>query len=371
VVYSLVMQRDWRETAGFSWLEYVALVGTCLIWAGVGLISVGLYLTYRDLQAESQVVAVNGSPNVAVVLKVTEPPTSTPPAPTPTPLPSPTVPVATSSPGAVPVFLPESPDVPPVATAQVTPPIPRTTHVVQKGESLWSIAKHYGLDVDVLTTANGLSRSAVIHPGDVLFIPRPDEAILTSTPPPTSTTYPVATPTETPVPVVMPATATPYPVATPAAEVGKPPTRLVIPAIGLDAPVVPVGWKMVKDGDSEYAVWEVADYAVGWHKSSAYPGQPGNTVLAGHHNIKGEIFRYLVNLEPGAEVTLYAGETPYRYRVIQKMILKEKGMPEEVRLKNAQWIAPTEDERLTMVTCWPYTNNTHRVIVVAKPVTEQ
>lgn len=26
------------------------------------------------------------------------------------------------------------------------------------------------------------------------------------------------------------------------------------------------------------------------------------------------------------------------------------------------------DERLTFVTCWPYTNNTHRVIVVAEPV---
>jgi len=38
-----------------------------------------------------------------------------------------------------------------------------------------------------------------------------------------------------------------------------------------------------------------------------------------------------------------------------------------VRQENARWIAPTDDERLTLVTCWPYTNNTHRVVVVAKP----
>ena len=41
---------------------------------------------------------------------------------------------------------------------------------------------------------------------------------------------------------------------------------------------------------------------------------------------------------------------------------------EAVRRANAQWIAPTDDERLTLVTCWPYISNTHRLIIVAKPV---
>ncbi|HID54608.1 MAG TPA: sortase, partial [Anaerolineae bacterium] len=34
----------------------------------------------------------------------------------------------------------------------------------------------------------------------------------------------------------------------------------------------------------------------------------------------------------------------------------------------AEWIMPTEDERITLVTCWPYTDNTNRLIVVAQPV---
>jgi sortase A len=44
-------------------------------------------------------------------------------------------------------------------------------------------------------------------------------------------------------------------------------------------------------------------------------------------------------------------------------------MPLSVRRKNAQWIMPTGDERLTLVTCWPYEwpGNSHRVIVVARP----
>jgi sortase A len=137
----------------------------------------------------------------------------------------------------------------------------------------------------------------------------------------------------------------------------------VIPAIELDAPVVPVGWTITDEG----LAWDVADYAAGWHRTSAYPGRIGNTVLSGHHNIKGQVFRYLIDLEPGDEVFLYVGDTVYHYVVTEKHLLEEKGMPEEVRRRNAQWIAPTDDERLTLVTCWPYTSNTHRLIIVAKP----
>jgi len=169
-----------------------------------------------------------------------------------------------------------------------------------------------------------------------------------------------ATATLTPVPT---ATFTPVPSPTPAG----PPDRIVIPAIGVDAPVVEVGWhEEVIDG-ARMVVWDVADYAAGWHKTSARPGEVGNIVISGHHNIRGEVFRDIVTLEPGAEVVLYVGETPYTYFVVETQILAEKGMPLEVRRQNAAWIEPTSDERLTLITCWPYSNNTHRVIVVAKP----
>ena len=75
-----------------------------------------------------------------------------------------------------------------------------------------------------------------------------------------------------------------------------------------------------------------------------------------------------VDVEVGDTVTVYSGDKKYEYVVELKTIIKEKGEPPEVRRRNAQWIAPTDDERLTFVTCWPYTNNTHRVIVVAKPL---
>jgi sortase A len=91
-------------------------------------------------------------------------------------------------------------------------------------------------------------------------------------------------------------------------------------------------------------------------------------VLSGHHNIKGEVFRYIVELEPGDVVTVYdeSGQE-FQYTIEDKFIVKDKGEPESVRRANARWIGPFNDERLTLVTCWPYTNNTHRVIVIGKP----
>jgi len=115
--------------------------------------------------------------------------------------------------------------------------------------------------------------------------------------------------------------------------------------------------------------WDIPKDAAGWHMNSALPGHGENVVISGHHNIEGKVFRYLVDLHLGDEVILYVNDTPYYYKVTDKYILKEAGMPLRVRRKNAQWIMPSGDERLTLVTCWPYQwpGNSHRVIVVARP----
>jgi sortase A len=150
----------------------------------------------------------------------------------------------------------------------------------------------------------------------------------------------------------------------------SPITRIAAPTIGLDAPVIGVGWRQEKRNDLLVNVWTVADYAAGWHKNSALPGQGGNIVISGHHNIKGEVFRYTIDLNVGDTVTLYEGDQLYNYTVVDKFILKDKGEPDAIRRENAKWIGPFNEERLTLVTCWPYTNNTHRAIVIAKPVTQ-
>jgi LPXTG-site transpeptidase (sortase) family protein len=146
------------------------------------------------------------------------------------------------------------------------------------------------------------------------------------------------------------------------------PRRIVIPSIEVDAPVTTVSLAAVQNDGQTYYQWQVPEaYEVGWHNTSAPLGQPGNTVLNGHHNIHGEVFGKLVDLEAGAEIIVYDKTEPHRYTVADVQILPERGQPLAVRLENAAWIQPTDDERLTLVTCWPHTDNTHRLIVVAYP----
>ncbi len=146
------------------------------------------------------------------------------------------------------------------------------------------------------------------------------------------------------------------------------PDRIVAPAIDLDAEVVPMGWTVVQRNGQTASEWVIPEYAAGWHVNSALPRTGGNTVLSGHNNVKGEVFRYLSDFELGDEITLYAGDRTFSYVVEEKYIVREKGMPDEVRRRNAQWMMPTADERLTLISCWPYWTNTHRIIIVARPV---
>jgi sortase A len=302
------MQRsNAKPSRSWVWLEQAVVLATSLVWTAIVLLIIAFFWAYQDVQARWD--ELKGLPTpVPMVLYPTEipTPTDTPtPTPTLTPLPTDTAtPVPTLSPTATP-------------------------------------------------TATGL-------PPDML-----PETPLDGRPTPTST----PTPDLRPSPTVLPTRTTPTAVLpTPSSSsVAGAPTRLVIKSVGIDTPVMPVVWTVVEQNGLELSVWNVADYAAGWHQTSALPGQPGNTVLAGHHNIKGEVFRYLVDVQEGDEVDLYVGDTVYPYFVEQKLILKEKGEPPEVRRQNAQWIAPTNDVRVTLVTCWPYTNNTHRVIVVARP----
>jgi len=147
------------------------------------------------------------------------------------------------------------------------------------------------------------------------------------------------------------------------------PLRIVIPAIGLDAPIVEAQYKQLKWGAQTFQQWEAPDkFAAGWLPTSATLGLPGNTVLDGHHNVYGEVFRHLVDLKAGDLIQVYSTERVFYYQVTNRMILKERDEPLSVRLANAQWIEPSNDERLTLITCWPYYSNTHRLIIVARPI---
>jgi sortase A len=147
------------------------------------------------------------------------------------------------------------------------------------------------------------------------------------------------------------------------------PSRLVIPAIKVDTPVVELGWKTSKTASgSIFSEWDVADYAAGWHKNSSVPGEAGNVVMSGHNNILGSVFRELDQLKAGDQLEVFAGGTEYTYAVDEVLILPEKHASEQQRKANVKYIQETPDDRLTLVSCWPRDDNTHRIVVIAKPV---
>ncbi len=146
------------------------------------------------------------------------------------------------------------------------------------------------------------------------------------------------------------------------------PDRLQVTAIDLDTPVVELGWSTTQNESGRvFSEWDVADNAAGWHKNSAVPTEGDNVVMSGHNNILGAVFRELDQLKRGDEVIAWSGGQPFRYRVAEVMIVPEKYATAAQRKANATWIGPFDEERLTLVSCWPRDDNTHRIIVLAYP----
>lgn len=144
--------------------------------------------------------------------------------------------------------------------------------------------------------------------------------------------------------------------------------RIVIPAIGLDSPVVPVGWHVEEIDGQRVTVWDVARFAVGHHYGSGNPGEGTNIVMAGHVAGKaGDVFRRLIEVQPGDVVILHSGRQEYLYTVEEVLVVPETNVSLGQRLQNARYMAPTREEVLTLITCWPIGVYDHRVIVRARP----
>lgn len=137
---------------------------------------------------------------------------------------------------------------------------------------------------------------------------------------------------------------------------------LSIPAIGVEAPVI----AREPELDGPYLRLPVPRaYAVAWDSTSAPPGRRGNSILTGHHNVYGRVFGRLSELTYGSEVALWTELGVFSYYVSHIEIFEERNQPYSVRAEHATWLEPTEDTRVTLITCWPMETNSHRLVVVA------
>lgn len=132
------------------------------------------------------------------------------------------------------------------------------------------------------------------------------------------------------------------PVPTPGPEQA---TRIQIPEIGVDAPVVHGdGWEQLKKG-------------VGQFVGSVNPGDNGNIVLSAHNDIFGEIFRDLDQLKPGDQITLFTNQRAYTYVIVDNKVVE----PTAVEVMDQ-----TEQPTVTLISCYPYLVDDQRIVVTGR-----
>lgn len=94
-------------------------------------------------------------------------------------------------------------------------------------------------------------------------------------------------------------------------------------------------------------------------ENTGKPGEIGNYAIAGHRNFTyGRNFNRLDELEEGDTIEVDDGNSQYEYVVSEKLYVK----PEEV------WVLEgnNEDKEITLITCHPMVDPTHRLIIKGK-----
>ena len=124
---------------------------------------------------------------------------------------------------------------------------------------------------------------------------------------------------------------------------------LEIPSIELNLPIL------------EGATEESLASAVGHLTGTPFIGQEGNASLAGHRGYSfGRLFNRLDELEKGDTILATTEEGPLQYEVTDVFLVK----PEDVSV-----LEPfSKGSTITLITCHPIRNPTHRIIVQAELV---
>ena len=130
-----------------------------------------------------------------------------------------------------------------------------------------------------------------------------------------------------------------------------------IPAIGIHAPII-----TGIDPTDEKAYDEALTKGVLTLPTEGIVGRSGNSVIYGHsssneNNIYGTIFSKLNDLDNGDEIIVTDNNGEYKYAVSSKKI---------VEATDLSVLDNTDDETLTIMTCWPLGTDEKRLIVVAK-----
>jgi sortase A len=141
---------------------------------------------------------------------------------------------------------------------------------------------------------------------------------------------------------------------------------LAIPVIGLNSSIVEIFPNEIVSSNGEVkSEWEPVADAVGHYSTSGNPMGGRNIVLSGHNNTLGEVFRDLEKLIPGDEIILFTEIGEYHYLVQKKYFIPYLGFEADGDAKLQLFSAPQSSEMVTLISCWPYATNSHRIVIIA------
>jgi LPXTG-site transpeptidase (sortase) family protein len=126
------------------------------------------------------------------------------------------------------------------------------------------------------------------------------------------------------------------------------PVRVIVEGTSINLPVKPASVT-----ENAYQFYQDA---VSFLETSAYPGEVGNMVLYAHN--EADLFAELQRVEAGKIIEVDSADNKHRYHVTETKLVN----PDQVEV-----IAPTNDERLTLLTCFG-DDKSQRLVVVAKPI---
>lgn len=135
------------------------------------------------------------------------------------------------------------------------------------------------------------------------------------------------------------------------------PQRLIIPMLGVDAPII---WP---DSVNEKSLQYALEKGVVFWPGSVLPEEKGTIIILGHSSAYpwykgayGSVFGLLDRLEKDDEILIYTSQKKYTYIVIDKEI----NLPENLNIDNQK-----EQSTLYLLSCWPVRTDWKRIAVKA------
>lgn len=154
-----------------------------------------------------------------------------------------------------------------------------------------------------------------------------------------------------------------------ALDVMPPDTRVVIPRIGTNVPVITVSSEALINRDwarLEQEIQEALQDGVVHYPSTAFPDEDGNIVITGHSSYFPwdpgrfkDVFALLHDVQIGDKIYMYYNQERYDFEVYETKVV----LPSQVDV-----LTQGGENRLTLITCTPVGTNLKRLVVLARPI---